>query len=178
MAKLDDKIKALEDQLKQAKALRAKAEAKARAEEAAKRRAADTHRKVLVGALVLDQAERDATVRSWLQQVLDAGLTRASDREAFGLAPLPEAAPAAQVPNEAPATPQDVRSMIFERVPPDWLILALPDGRYAALWAQGLEGPHGAGVPHGDYSGCYAVGDLAEVRAAISSDIANPGPEA
>ncbi len=113
MAKLDDKIKALEDQLKQAKALKAKAEAKQRAAEAAAKRTAETRRKVLVGALVLDQAKRDATVRDWLQQVLEAGLKRPDERALFGLAPLvlPEAATAAQVPSEAPADQQPDEAM-------------------------------------------------------------------
>ncbi len=67
-----------------------------------------------------------------------------------------------------------VSAMIHERIGPDWLILALPDGRFAALWAQGLEGEHGAGVARGDYCGCYAVGTLPEVRAAIVESEQDP----
>lgn len=70
-----------------------------------------------------------------------------------------------------PAELVQVTRMVRERIGPDWLILALPDGRYAALWRQGLECEHGAGVARGDYSGCYVVGTLAAVRAAIHADI-------
>ena len=58
------------------------------------------------------------------------------------------------------ATPEQVAkvaAMVVGEYGPDWLILKLPDGRYAALWAQGLDGEHGAGVARGDYSGCFAI---------------------
>lgn len=67
-------------------------------------------------------------------------------------------------------TPQElatVTAMVREVIEPDWLILELPDGRFAALWRAGLEGEHGAGIAQGDYSGCFAVGTLPEVRAAL-----------
>ncbi len=67
-------------------------------------------------------------------------------------------------------TPEElarVSAMIRERPTPDWVILELPDGRFAALWCQGLPGEHGAGVANGDYSGCFAVGTLQEVREAL-----------
>ena len=60
-----------------------------------------------------------------------------------------------------------VRSMIFEAVG-DWIILALPDGRFAALWGQGLESDHGRGVALGEYDGCFAIGTLKLVRKAIA----------
>ncbi len=60
-----------------------------------------------------------------------------------------------------------VSGMIREVIAPDWLILELPDGRFAALWRAGLAGEHGAGIAQGDYSGCFAVGTLPEVRAAL-----------
>lgn len=66
-----------------------------------------------------------------------------------------------------PSELAQVSAMVRERVGEDWLILALPDRRYAALWTQGLEGEHGRGVVYGDYSGCYIVGRLHEVRQAI-----------
>lgn len=73
-----------------------------------------------------------------------------------------------------PAELVQVTAMVRERIGPDWLVLALPDGRFAALWGQGLEGEHGAGIARGDYSGCYAVGSLATVRTAIHEDDASP----
>jgi hypothetical protein len=60
-----------------------------------------------------------------------------------------------------------VSGMIREVIAPDWLILELPDGRFAALWRAGLASEHGAGIAQGDYSGCFAVGTLPEVRAAL-----------
>ena len=68
-------------------------------------------------------------------------------------------------------TPEQLKkvcSMIHETVG-EWIILALPDGRFAALWGQGLEGPHGRGVAMGEYDeGLFAVGTLKQVRKAIT----------
>jgi hypothetical protein len=54
----------------------------------------DTRRKILVGALVLEYADRmeeqgDATWQRWLDELLDQRLTQDDDRELFGLQPLP-----------------------------------------------------------------------------------------
>lgn len=40
----------------------------------------------------------------------------------------------------------------------DWLVLKLPDGRYAAFWQQGLGIEHCSAVVEGDYSACAFVG--------------------
>ena len=64
-----------------------------------------------------------------------------------------------------------VTAMIKERVGPDWLILRIPGRKYAALWAQGLPCGNGRGVIYGDYSGCYAIGSLREVRDAIAASV-------
>ncbi|EIT3284905.1 hypothetical protein L1565_004419 [Salmonella enterica] len=40
----------------------------------------------------------------------------------------------------------------------DWLILNLPDGRFAAFWGQGLEIEHCSAVVTGDYSACAFIG--------------------
>lgn len=93
--KHDEKIKALELKLAQAKALRAKEEARARAAEAAAKRSAETRRKILTGAAVLAEIEHDPERSAWLSGVLARQLTRADDRALFGLAPLPTPAPAA-----------------------------------------------------------------------------------
>ncbi|NZD59356.1 mobilization protein [Sphaerotilus montanus] len=86
--KHDDRIKALETKLAQAKALRAKEEARARAAEAAAKRTADTRRKILAGAAVLAEIEHDPERSAWLNSVLARQLTRADDRALFGLDPL------------------------------------------------------------------------------------------
>ena len=93
MATLDDRIKALEEQLRQAKAKRAKAEARARAEAAAKARSADTRRKVLIGATILAEIEGDDSRMAWLNDVLARRLTRPDERALFGLDAIPEPAP-------------------------------------------------------------------------------------
>lgn len=94
--KQDEKIKALELKLAQAKALKAKQEAAARARASAARRTADTRRKVLAGALVLDMMERDEQTRAKFLDRLDKYLTRADDRALFDL-------PAVQPQQPAPA---------------------------------------------------------------------------
>jgi hypothetical protein len=98
--KHDEKIKALELKLSQAKALRAKEEARAQAAEAAAKRTADNRRKLLAGACVLSEIEQDPEHATWLNDVLARRLTRASERALFGLAPLP--APPAPDPPPPP----------------------------------------------------------------------------
>jgi hypothetical protein len=83
-AKLDERITGLEVQLKQLRTRQQRIEARKRALLSRRERAADTRRKILVGAIVLakvEQGELDAgLLRSWL----DAALTRADDRRLFG----------------------------------------------------------------------------------------------
>lgn len=84
-AKLDERITGLEEQLKQLRTRQQRIEARKRTLLSRRERAADTRRKILVGAIVLakvEQGELDAAqLRSWL----DAALTRKVDRELFGL---------------------------------------------------------------------------------------------
>ena len=84
-AKLDERITGLEEKLKQLRTRQQRIEARKRALLSRRERAADTRRKILVGAIVLakvEQGELDAgQLRSWL----DAALTRKDDRELFGL---------------------------------------------------------------------------------------------
>ena len=103
--KHDEKIKALELKLAQAKALRAKEEARARAAEAAAKRAAETRRKLLAGACVLSEIEQDPERAAWLDSVLARRLTRADDRALFGLAPVPAPAPVPAVAKDAQISP-------------------------------------------------------------------------
>lgn len=103
--KHDEKIKALELKLSQAKALRAKEEARAQAAEAAAKRTADNRRKLLAGACVLSEIEQDPERAAWLDGVLARRLTRASERALFGLAPLPAPAPVPAVAQDAQISP-------------------------------------------------------------------------
>lgn len=85
MAKIDETIESLQLKLKQAKALKAKQEALARAAEKKKQRSDDTRRKVLVGAAVLARVQRGEWEQAKLLALLDAELTRADDRALFNL---------------------------------------------------------------------------------------------
>lgn len=85
MATIDERIAALETKLKQERAKKQKVEARKRAVEQKLQRAADTRRKILAGALVLELMERDEATRQRFMQRLDAYLTRPDDRALFGL---------------------------------------------------------------------------------------------
>ena len=82
---IEDKIKALEEKLKQAKAQKAKIEARQKAIETKVQRSQDTRRKVLAGAMVLEMMERDEATRQRFMERLDKYLTRADDRALFDL---------------------------------------------------------------------------------------------
>ena len=58
-------------------------------------RLTDTRRKILVGAMVLQEAERDQQLHANIQARLNAYLTRDDDRALFGL-------PAQQQPSQQP----------------------------------------------------------------------------
>lgn len=87
MAALDDRIKAQEEKLKQLKALKQKQEAQKRVAEAKRTRAQDTRRKVLVGAMMLDQMDKNEATKRSVMAELDAFLVRDDDRALFGLYP-------------------------------------------------------------------------------------------
>jgi hypothetical protein len=85
MAKIDERIEALESKLKQLKVQHQRKESRARAVAARRARGAELRRKILVGAIVLAKVEEgvldEAVLRSWL----DAALTREDDRALFEL---------------------------------------------------------------------------------------------
>jgi hypothetical protein len=85
MAKIDDRIEALESKLKQLKVQHQRKEARTRAVAARRARGAELRRKILVGAIVLAKVEEgvldEAVLRGWL----DAALTREDDRALFEL---------------------------------------------------------------------------------------------
>jgi hypothetical protein len=91
MTALDERIKALEERLKQEKAKKAKLEARKRASIAKAERAADTRRKILVGSYVMESLKRsgkDVGNLSIDSHPFKDWLTRADDRSLFGLAAL------------------------------------------------------------------------------------------
>lgn len=84
---IDDRLEAARVKLQQLQALKHKKEAREKAKLNKEERAKDTRRKVLLGALVLARVARG----DWTKDNLDdltQELTRADDRELFGLSPL------------------------------------------------------------------------------------------
>jgi hypothetical protein len=86
LEKVDERIQALETQLRQLKTLQTRKEAWARTAAAKKTRGEELRRKILAGAVPLAKIEagefEDKTLREWI----DKALTRPEDRELFGLA--------------------------------------------------------------------------------------------
>lgn len=90
MAAIEERIKAQEEKLKQLKALKQKQEAQKRAAEAKKSRADDTRRKILIGAMMLEQMEKNEATKASVMSKLEAFLTRPDDRQLFALPSLPD----------------------------------------------------------------------------------------
>ena len=84
-AKLDERITGLEQQLKQLRTRQQRIEARKRALLSRRERAAETRRKILVGAIVLAKVEQGELDAGLLRGWLDAALTRADDRALFNL---------------------------------------------------------------------------------------------
>jgi hypothetical protein len=78
-------IAALEEKLRQLKALEQAIEARRRSLESRRRRKDDTRRKILVGAIVLARVEQGRLPEAELREWLDQALTREDDRGLFGL---------------------------------------------------------------------------------------------
>lgn len=87
--KIEDKIQALEEKLKQAKALKQKKEARERVAAEKTKRMLDTRRKILIGACMLTETESDPDAKGRLDTVLDRRLTRPDDRALFNLPAQP-----------------------------------------------------------------------------------------
>jgi hypothetical protein len=85
MAALDERIKAQEEKLKQLKALKQKQEAMKRAADAKKVRSDDTRRKILLGAMLLDQMDKNEGMKKNMIGQLDSYLTRSDERALFDL---------------------------------------------------------------------------------------------
>jgi large subunit ribosomal protein L7/L12 len=90
MATVDERIKLLEDKLKQEKAKKQKIEARKRTLESKAQRTIDTRKKILVGAFMLDRMEKNEETKNKVLGQLSQYLTRSDDRELFSLPPLPE----------------------------------------------------------------------------------------
>jgi len=104
MVALEERIKATETKLKQLKAHAQKIEARKRAVASKQERAADTRRKILVGAMVLEQMGKNEATQASIMGKLANYLTRADDRVLFDLPALPETTPEAQPSAVVPAS--------------------------------------------------------------------------
>ena len=93
MAKHDKKIEELKAQQKRLSAQMARLKASQRTDE----RKRDTRRKILVGAVVLNQAETNETARTRLWKMLDKALDKDRDRELFDLEPRRETSSPAEI---------------------------------------------------------------------------------
>ena len=86
MAKVDERIQALEAKLKQLKVQQQRKEARARTTAAKRSRGEELRRKILAGAVLLSKVEagefQEETLKAWMK----AALTRPEDRALFGLA--------------------------------------------------------------------------------------------
>jgi len=100
MATVDERIKLLEDKLKQEKAKKQKIEARKRTLESKAQRTTDTRKKILVGAFMLDRMVKNEETKTKVLGQLDHYLTRSDDRELFGLPPIPATPPGTE-PSQA-----------------------------------------------------------------------------
>lgn len=89
MSKIEETIAALENQLKQVKALKQKIEARKKTLASKKTRASETRKKILIGALMLEKMDQHEETRIRILAELDQFLTRNSDRALFNLSDLP-----------------------------------------------------------------------------------------
>lgn len=91
MSKIEETIAALENQLKQVKALKQKIEARKKTLASKKTRAAETKKKILIGALMLEKMDQQEETRIRILAELDQFLTKKSDRAIFDLSDNPTA---------------------------------------------------------------------------------------
>ena len=85
MAKLDDQIQKLQENLKQLKARQQAIENRKKAIASKRERKQDTRRKILIGAIVMAKVEQKVMDEKQLRKWLDEALTRADDRGLFDL---------------------------------------------------------------------------------------------
>lgn len=87
MRPLEQRIAELEEQLKQQKAKAHKIAAAIKAKENGKVRKLETRKKVLIGAMLLAQMNKNEETKASILAKLDGFLTKESERAVFGLMP-------------------------------------------------------------------------------------------
>ena len=103
MAKIEETISALELKLKRAKALKQKNDTRKRTEDQKKARTAETRKKILAGAFMLERMARNPETKTRFLTQLDTYLTRADDRALFGLDTPAQIEPVASQSQPGPA---------------------------------------------------------------------------
>ena len=83
--KAQQRVKDLEEKLKTAKALKQKAEARIKSVETKQKKKEEDRRKILIGAMMLDQMSKNDATKTSVMAKLDGFLTRADERALFGL---------------------------------------------------------------------------------------------
>lgn len=94
MPKLDDQISTLQQRLGQLKLRQQRLDARQHALDTTRERKAETRRRIIVGALILEKMQQGAVDRQQILAWLDQSVSRASDRTLFGLSsamPIKEA---------------------------------------------------------------------------------------
>ncbi len=94
MATVQQQIEALQKKLAQAKERAKKMEAAKKAREAKSERSKDSRKKTLLGVAVLQAVKAGRMTEGQMLSLVDAGLTRDTERAVFGLPPREAAAAA------------------------------------------------------------------------------------
>lgn len=90
MTAVDEKIEKVQARLKQLRAEKQKQDVRVRAANSKKERAADTRRKILLGAFVMEKMQKDGIGTQLVMysgHSFDGWLVREADRDLFGLSP-------------------------------------------------------------------------------------------
>jgi transposase len=94
MRPLEQRIAALEEQLKQQKAKAQKIAAAIQAKESGKARKLENRKRMLIGAMFLAQMNKNEDTKKSILAKLDGFLTKESERSVFGLIPKQSQSPA------------------------------------------------------------------------------------
>lgn len=87
MAPIEQRIAKLEEQLKQQKAKAQKIAAAIKAKENGKARKLENRKKMLIGAMIFAQMNKNESLKENIMAKLDGFLTKESERAVFGLEP-------------------------------------------------------------------------------------------
>ena len=85
MPTIEERIKTLDEKREQLKKLKQKQDAAKKAVEAKKARTAETRKKVLVGAMMLEHMSKNETTKANIMGKLNSFLSRPDDRALFDL---------------------------------------------------------------------------------------------